>query len=126
MPIQQLAAKLKADLNTIKAHVYTAGIAWAKCKEDVANLRPEIDVLTFEDYQRNVELFHCEMPTSMGYGAISQQFVLYPIGVRFRKEGVANVQSGAVAFISTDLGHGHQQVEGMERRLVFIYTYRKP
>ena len=85
MPIQHFAAELRADLNTIKEHVYTAGIAWAKCKEDVSNLRPEIDVLTFEDYQRNVELFHCEMPTSMGYGANSQQFALFPVGVRFRK-----------------------------------------
>ena len=116
--VRQLAYELEADLKHMTEHIYMAALAWAKCREDVSQLRAGVDVLTFEDFQQNIELSHVEMPTSMAYGANSMQFALFPIGVRFRKEDDGEVQSGAIVFISPDLKHNHQQVEAMERRYV--------
>ena len=119
--VPQLAQELEKDIRPITEHIYTAAVAWAKCSDDISQLRAGVDVLTFEDFQRNVELTHVEMPTSLGYGANSMQFALYPIGVKFRSEDVGPIKSGAIVFISPDLKHDHQQVEVFESRYVHAH-----
>ena len=51
---QQLADGLPSDLNNIIDHIFTAGVCWAKCCEDTAQLEPDVHIISFEDYQRNV------------------------------------------------------------------------
>ena len=112
MSLLELSNDLRASIPKLKDHVRTAAVSWAKVNDDLAQLRPGT-VLTFEDYQRNFEVFHSEMPTSMGFSANNIQLALYPIGVKFMREEGGEVETGAVVFISPDLKHDHQQIEVM-------------
>ena len=117
--IKELSAELVADVKAMKCHIFTAAVCWERLGEDISQLRPGKDVLTFEDYQRNFELFHSEMPTSMGYAANNINLAMYPIGVKFRRpsptEETPPVETGAVIFLSPDLHHDAQQVQLFER-----------
>ena len=112
--LDELCAELTKKLPELIAHIYGAALAWAKTRKDESELRPGIDLICFEDYQRNFELFHAEMPTSMAYSANNLQFAMYPIGLKFRRVEGGPVETAAVIFVSTDLRHGHQQVKAME------------
>ena len=112
--LEELRADLLKSVPELIVHAYGAALAWAKCKKDESELRPGIDLICYEDYQRNFELFHAEMPTSMAYSANNLQFAMYPIGLKFRRVEGGPVETAAVIFVSTDLRHGHQQVKAME------------
>ena len=114
--LAELSQELAHDVRLIIRHVFTAAMTWAKLDEDLAQLRPGVDVVFFEDYQRNFELFHAEMATSMAYGANSFSLAMFPVGIKFRREAGGDVLSAAVVFLSTDLRHCFQQVDVFERR----------
>jgi hypothetical protein len=93
-----------------------------------ALLRPGKDVLTMEDYQKNWELMHRQMTTSMGYSANSFQVAMFPAGCRFRRpvtEAVPDppIGTGAIVFITWDTIHDHQQIELFEKRFNFYLIF---
>ena len=111
MTVQELSKELESMIRPkMTEHIRMAAIAWARVHEDISQLKPGT-ILTYEDFQRNYEIFHAEMPTSTAFSANSLQLALYPIGVKFVREEGGPVETGAVIFISPDLKHCHQQVE---------------
>ena len=124
--VEELARELTADVAAMKRHVFTAAICWKALSEDLRHLRPGMDVLTYEDFQRNLELSFAEMPTSMGFSANGISLALYPIGVKFKRPSpvadvpVADVpiENGAIVFLSPDLRHDSQQIERFEAKYV--------
>ena len=79
--IEALSQELEKDIVNMKRHIYTAAIVWEKLRQSISQLRPGKDLITYEDYQRNFELTHMEMQTSMGYAANSIQLGMFPIKV---------------------------------------------
>ena len=110
--LEDLAKELANDVVGMIYHVFSAAVAWAKLWKDIEELRPGIDVLTMEDYQRNVEIFHSEAPTSMGYSANAICVAMYPIAIRFRQHVGEEAKTAMLILVSDDLQHGHQQVAG--------------
>ena len=119
-PIEQLAKELADDLSFMKRHINTAAVCWEAVKKYESELRPGIDVLSFEDYQRNFEVSHSEMPTSLGYSANTLPLAMYPVVVKFRRHSTDStpppIETGAIIFLSDDLHHDPQQIEQMEKR----------
>ena len=116
MTVEELSRELQKGIGILKLHIFTAALAWTKLNQDIAQLRPGIDLITMEDYQRNYEIFHSEMPTTTGYAANNIQIAIYPVALRFRRPSSDEVESAAIVFLSPDLRHDHQQVEVCERR----------
>ena len=118
--IEELASELEKEVLAMKQHIFTAAVSWERLRRDIAQLRPGKDLLTYEDFQRNIEVTHFEMPTSMGFSANTIQLALFPIALKFRRvsstEEIPPVETGAVIFLTTDLRHDHQLVEAMARR----------
>ena len=111
MTVQELSKDLESMIRPkMTEHIRMAAIAWARVHADISQLEPGM-ILTMEDYQRNYEIFHAEMPTSTAFSANTIQLAMYPIGVKFKREVGGPVETGAVIFISPDLKHCHQQVE---------------
>ena len=110
--LEDLAKELANDVAGMIYHVYSAAVAWAKLRKDVEELRPGIDVLTMEDYQRNIEIFHNEAPTSLGYSANAICVAMYPIAIRYRQRDGEEAKTAMLILVSDDLQHGHQQVAG--------------
>ena len=110
--LEELSKELANDVVGMIYHVFSAAVAWAKLRKDVEELRPGIDLLTMEDYQRNVEIFHAEAPTSLGYSANSIAIAMYPIAIRYRERVGEEAKTAMLILVSDDLQHGHQQVAG--------------
>ena len=111
--LEELAKELADDIVAVTRHVFSAALSWAKLRKDVEELRPDIDVVCIEDYQRNVEIFHSEAPTSVGYSANSVCVAMYPIGIRYRKRVGEAAKTAALVLVTDDLHHDHQQVGGI-------------
>ena len=111
----ELSATLVARIASMKTHVYGAANSWAKLRKDEEELLPG-DLLMIADYQRNYEVCHHEMPTSMGFSANSFQLAMFPIALKYRPQEGANLETAAIVFVSHDLVHCHQQVSGMQKR----------
>ena len=114
--VEEVRTDLVKDIPRLLVHVYNAALAWSKLRKDESELRAGIDVLCIEDYQRNYDVWHAEMPTSMGYSANNMSLAMYPVVIKFRRVNGGPVETAAVIFISTDLRHDHQQVEQIARR----------
>ena len=84
MTVGELATQLVKDVQDMKRHIFTAATTWAHLKQNIDQLRPGT-IITYEDYQRNFELTHMEMPTSMGYAANNIQLGMFPMGGKFRR-----------------------------------------
>ena len=119
MTVEELAEDLAADVIRMKRHVYTASRIWESCSQDLQRLRPGLDVVTIEDFQKNLEICHAEIPTSMGFSANSIAIAMYPVAVKFRRilqNQESKFESAWVIFVSPDLRHDNQQIAVMERR----------
>ena len=116
MTAEELSRELQKGFEVLKLHLFNAALAWTKLNKDLSELRPGIDCLTIEDYQRNYEVFHAEMPTTMAYAANNLQIAMYPIVLRFRRPSSDELESAAVTILSPDLRHDHQQVAVFEKR----------
>ena len=110
MTAQELSQEPQKGFEVLELHIYNA--AWTKLNKDLSELRPGIDCLSIEDYQRNYEVFHSEMPTT----ANNLQIAMYPIVLRFRRPSSDELESAAVTILLPDLRHDHQQVEVFEKR----------
>ena len=62
----------------------------------------------------NIELTDVENPTSLAYSTKKKTFAHCPICAEYTVDGV--LKKGAIAFISEDTLHGHQQVKKFEER----------
>lgn len=93
-------------------------------RQRIETLRPGKDLVSYEDYQRNFELSHMELPTSMAYAANAIQLGMYPIGLKFRRTSLTvdppPVENGAIIFLTPDLHHNAQQVEKFGKRYLHI------
>ena len=118
MPIEQLAAELEKEFPT--SHVYTSAVCWKKLGDNTDQLRPGVDVILFEDYQKNLDVKFAEMPTSMGYSANTTSLAMIPIVMKFRRPSadgsLTPVETAVIIFMSEDLQHGWQQIEQCEKR----------
>ncbi len=95
--------------------------AWERMRQDVAQLRPGIDIITIEDFQWNFELTFNEMPTSMGHSTNSFQLAMFPVMIKYRprsttRDEIPPVECAAIVHLTPDLKHDHAQVQAMERR----------
>ena len=126
--VEELAVELERDVGTMKLHIFTAAICWENLRQDIQDLQPGEDLLTYEDFQMNFELTHFEMPTSMAYAANGFSLAMYPVGVKFCRPSVGGetpqVETGAIIFLTPDLRHDCYQVEGFEKRSLNIVFSR--
>jgi hypothetical protein len=125
--LEQLVKEIENQTQKIKEHIYTASCMWDTYQKDCNSLCPEIDVLTVEDYQMNVEVTHTEMTTSMVFGGNTTNVACYPIGVKFRRPTSGDVaetpplETGCIVFLSSDLKHDHSQVSDFEKKMFDIF-----
>ena len=59
-PIENFAQELAKDTVQMKRHIRQVVAAWDHVKRNICELRP-VDLLSLEDYQRNLEVGHQEM-----------------------------------------------------------------
>ena len=79
------------------------------CVEIPQKIAP-LPAITTEDYQMNITMVYAENPTSVIYAGNKVVFALYPICIEYHDEdGV--FKKGALAFLSEDRQHDHQQVQ---------------
>ena len=108
--MQELNNKVKH----LRSHIYTAHQQW----DAHSILRDKLDddsIITIEDYQMNMELNYAENPTSLAFSTNKVTFALYPVCVEYTVDG--KLRKGAIAFISEDKLHDHQQVKKFEERM---------
>ena len=98
----------------LKWHIYTSHRQWTAHEVQRSNLDTE-SVITIEDYQMNMEVIYRENPTSLAYSTNKKAVALYPICVEFLNTD-GQLCKGAIAFLSEDKKHDHQQVEQFEKR----------
>ena len=112
--IADVVDKLKKMINNLKWHIFTAHKQWNA--HDVRRASLDLNsLITVEDYQMNVEVVYTENPTSLAYSTNKKSVALYPICVEYlNDEGL--LAKGAIAFLSNDKKHEHQQVEEFELR----------
>ena len=117
IPLKEVIDRLQERLPSIRKHVYIAHSQWNAHKVYRENL-DESSVITVEDYQMNIEVEFSEAPTSSSYSANKKTFALYPVCVEYVQDG--KLKKGAVAFVTSDKKHDHQQVQKFEERLFEI------
>ena len=122
--LEEALHRLKVKLVGLKWHIYTAHRQWTGHDVHRSNLNLE-SIITIEDYQMNIEVSYRENPTSLAYSTNKKTVALYPICVEFLNEH-GQLCKGAIAFLSEDKKHDHQQVEMFEiRAFQIIREYLK-
>ena len=101
--------KLKEMLEPLVTHIHT----------HLCSVLDIESVITVEDYQMNITLEYCENPTPLAYSTNKVSFALYPICVEFVSTD-NELRKGAIAFLSADTQHDHQQVGKFEQRMFEI------
>ena len=106
--------QLREMMVGLRWHIYTAHRQWTGHDVHRSNLDEE-SIITIEDYQMNMEVVYRENPTSLAYSTNKKTVALYPICVEFLNDH-GQLCKGAIAFLSEDKKHDHQQVEEFELR----------
>ena len=112
--LEEALKRLRVMLIGLKWHIYTAHRQWTGHDVHRSNLDSE-SIITIEDYQMNIEVVYRENPTSLAYSTNKKTVALFPICVEYLNEH-GQLCKGAIAFLSEDKKHDHQQVEQFELR----------
>ena len=112
--VEEAMEKLKVLVKNLKWHIYTAHRQWSA--HDVQRSCLDVNsIITVEDYQMNIEVVYTENPTSLAYSTNKKTVALFPICVEF-VNSKGELCKGAIAFLSEDKVHDHQQAKMFEIR----------
>ena len=110
------------QLEDLCRHIFVAHAQWNAHKVLCGNL-DERSVITTEDYQMNKTMEYQQMTTNMSYSTNKVVFSLYPICIEYLSDD-GQLRKGALAFLTEDRKHDHQQVQMFEESC-FVWSERK-
>ena len=116
--VKEALTMLENMCKQLRKHIYTAHMQWNVHVQARENLNYETFIST-EDYQMNMKLMYSENPTSLAYSGNKLTVAMYPICTEF-KAADRTIAKGAIAFLSEDKEHSHQQVQQFEHRMFEI------
>ena len=116
--LKEAIQRLREMSSSLALHIFTAAKQW----EAHSVLRSNLDIdsiISIEDYQKNLEAIYSENPTSMAYSGNKVTVALYPICVEYLgTDGI--LKKAAIAFLTDDKVHDHQQARDFEGRMFEI------
>ena len=114
-PLGEVIDSFREMLDGLCQHIFVAHSQWNAHKVQRLNL-DSLSCITTEDYQMNITLEYAENPTSLSYSTNKVVFALYPICIEYLDEA-NDLKKGALAFLSEDRKHDHQQVQHFEEAM---------